>query len=447
MSPYHVLLVDDDPAVLRGISRGLERSGHRVLSTESGLGAIRIFEDHRPEVVILDLFLPDTHGLQVLERLRANGASVILLTGHGDVDTAVQAMQMGAETFLTKPVELEHLAALVERAGEKTRLRRENERLRLGGPQAGSLEALGPSPAMRELARMVEFAAESERSTILLTGESGTGKGWLARRIHGIGPRSPGSFVEVNSATLTSESLLPVLLGGEGEGAARQDGLLFQAVGGTLFLDEVADLDPGVQPRLVKLLETRNVQRLGGTGDLTVDVRFIAATHRDLREEVSAGRFRKDLLYRLDVATLHLPPLRQRSPEDRLTLLHQLLGQLRLEIPGAPPGLDEEAVDLLLAYEWPGNIREMRNVLERALLFSRGVEAIAAEHLPLEIRGGGSWGEAREIFRPRSLEEVERQEIARALRHHEGNRTRAARDLGIARSTLIEKIRRHGLEE
>jgi two-component system, NtrC family, response regulator AtoC len=447
MSPYHVLLVDDDPAILRSLSRGLERSGHRVLATESGLGAIRIFEEHRPDVVILDLFLPDTHGLQVLERLRADGASVILLTGHGDVDTAVQAMQMGAETFLTKPVELDHLAALVERAGEKTRLRQENERLRLGGPRAGTLDALGPSPAMRELARKVELAADSERSTILLTGESGTGKGWLARRIHGMGPRSSGSFVEVNSAALTADSLLPVLLGGEGGAAGRREGLLFQAAGGTLFLDEVADLDPGVQPRLGKLLETRNVRRLGGTRDLDVDVRFIAATHRDLREEVSAGRFRQDLLYRLDVATIYLPPLRRRSPEDRLTLLHRLLGQLRSEIPGAPPGMDEEAVDLLLAYPWPGNIREMRNVLERALLFGRGVEAIAPEHLPPEIRGGGAWVEATEIFRPRSLEEVERQEIARALRHHEGNRTRAARDLGIARSTLIEKIRRHGLDD
>ncbi len=446
MSPYDVLLVDDDPAILRGLGRGLERCGHRVLATESGLGAVRIFEEHRPEVVILDLFLPDTHGLQVLERLRANGATVILLTGHGDVDTAVQAMQMGAETFLTKPVELHHLTALVERAGEKSRLRRENERLRLGGPQVGGLDSLGPSPAMRELARKVELAAEAERSIILLTGESGTGKGWLARRIHAIGPRSSGAFVEVNSAALTADSLLPLLLGEDG-GEGRREGLLTQAMGGTLFLDEVADLALDVQPRMGKLLETRSIRRPGSDRDLEVDVRFIAATHRDLRDEVSAGRFRQDLLYRLDVATLHLPPLRRRSPEDRLTLLHQLLGRLRSEIPGSPPALDQEAVELLLAYAWPGNIREMRNVLERALLFSRGVEAISPAHLPPEIRGGNGWGEATEIFRPRSLEEVERQEIARALRHHEGNRTRAARDLGIARSTLIEKIRRHGLEE
>ena len=444
-----VLLIDDDPSILRALGRYLESLGYEVLTEPLGLGGVESFERHGPDVVLLDLDLPDMNGLDVLERLRERDGCVIMLTGTGDIDTAVRSMRLGAENFLTKPVELAHLGAVVGRAAEKTRLRRENAALRARTGEATSdIDALGVSPRMVEVARQVRLVAGSDRTTVLLTGESGTGKGWVARLMHRMSDRRDRPFVEVNCAGLTATFLDSELFGHE-KGAytdakERREGLFEAAHTGLLFLDEVGDLAPELQPKLLKVLETKTFRRLGGTREITVDVRLVAATHQDLDRGVAEGTFREDLFYRLNVTPLRLPALRERTEEDRMALLHRLLAELRREIGRGPTGFSEDALGRLVAHPWPGNIREMKNVLERAVIFGGESDEVRPEHLPTELRRASrSRGAA---FSPEPLEEVERRHIHRVLLHHDGNRTRAARDLGIARATLINKIKAYGLD-
>ena len=451
-----LLLVDDDQAVLRAIGDYFERLGYEVLREATGDAGVETFKRVRPDVVILDLNLPDASGLDVLERLRRENGAVILLTGAGDIQSAVRAMQLGAENFLTKPVDMNHLAAATARVAEKVRLSRQNALLRSRDGENEGLGSLGVSAAMREMARQVELLAASERSTVLLQGESGTGKGWVARVIHHLSPRAQGPFVEVNCGGLSATFLDSELFGHE-KGAytdakERKLGLFELADRGTIFLDEIGELAPELQPKLLKVLETKKFRRLGGTRELSVDVRLVAATNRDLMTEVESGRFREDLYYRLNVMPLTMPPVRERSREDRLALLTRLLSDLKPQLPGCPAECSSDALDRLVAAPWPGNVREMRNVLERAMILARGQSAIGIEHLPADLRqkgkgkgdgAGAGGGDGR--HQAQSLSEIERQHIERTLRHHEGNRTRAALELGISRATLINKIKLYSL--
>ncbi len=441
-----LLLVDDDAAVLRAIGDYFERIGYEVWRDGTGEQAMDTFQRVRPDVVLLDLHLPDSNGLHVLERLRRDGAAVILLTGQGDIETAVKAMQLGAENFLTKPVDMTHLAAAIARVAEKTRLSRQNARLKALDHEAEGIGSLGVSPAMRELARQIELLAASERSTVLLSGESGTGKGWVARVIHNLSPRSVGPFVEVNCAGLSATFLDSELFGHE-KGAytdakERKVGLFELADHGTIFLDEIGELTTELQPKLLKVLETKRFRRLGGTRELSVDVRLIAATNRDLVREVEGGRFREDLYYRLNVMPLVLPPVRERSREDRLDLIRRIISDLKTELPGCPSECTTDVLDRLLSAAWPGNVREMRNVLERSMILGRGQAAIGFEQLPSDMRLRAT---ADRRYHAQSLSEMERQHIERTLRHHGGNRTRAALELGISRATLINKIKLYAL--
>ena len=441
-----LLLVDDDAAVLRAIGDYFERIGYEVWRDGTGEQAMDTFQRVRPDVVLLDLHLPDSNGLHVLERLRREGAAVILLTGQGDIETAVKAMQLGAENFLTKPVDMTHLAAAIARVAEKTRLSRQNARLKALDHEAEGIGSLGVSPAMRELARQIELLAASERSTVLLSGESGTGKGWVARVIHNLSPRSVGPFVEVNCAGLSATFLDSELFGHE-KGAytdakERKVGLFELADHGTIFLDEIGELTTELQPKLLKVLETKRFRRLGGTRELSVDVRLIAATNRDLVREVEGGRFREDLYYRLNVMPLVLPPVRERSREDRLDLIRRIISDLKTELPGCPSECTTDVLDRLLSAAWPGNVREMRNVLERSMILGRGQAAIGFEQLPSDMRLRAT---ADRRYQAQSLSEMERQHIERTLRHHGGNRTRAALELGISRATLINKIKLYAL--
>ena len=441
-----LLLVDDEEALLKAVGDYFERIGYEVWRESRGEQGIETFRRTRPDVVILDLHLPDANGLVVLERLRQDGAAVILLTGQGDIETAVRAMQLGAENFLTKPVDMNHLAAAAARVAEKVRLSRQNQFLRARDHEGEGLASLGVSPAIRDLARQVELLAASERSTVLLQGESGTGKGWVARVIHNLSPRAQGPFVEVNCGGLSATFLDSELFGHE-KGAytdakERKVGLFELADHGTLLLDEIGELAPELQPKLLKVLETKRFRRLGGTRELTVDVRLVAATNRDLVAEVEGGRFREDLYYRLNVMPLTIPPVRGRSREDRLALLTRLLSDLKTQIPGCPAECTSEALDRLVSAPWPGNVREMRNVLERAMILSRGQPAIGIEHLPADLRARAP---AERRHQPQSLDDIERQHIERTLRHHSGNRTRAAQELGISRATLINKIKTYSL--
>ncbi|HEV8265142.1 MAG TPA: sigma-54 dependent transcriptional regulator [Gemmatimonadales bacterium] len=446
-----LLLVDDDPAVLRAIGDYFEKIGYEVWREATGDQGIETFHRVRPDAVILDLHLPDASGLVVLERLRRDNGAVILLTGQGDIETAVRAMQLGAENFLTKPVDMTHLAAATARVVEKVRLSHQNALLRARDHEGEGLSTLGVSPAMRDFSRQVELLAASERSTVLLQGESGTGKGWVARVIHNLSPRAQGPFVEVNCGGLSATFLDSEMFGHERgaytDAKERKLGLFEVADRGTILLDEIGELAPELQPKLLKVLETKKFRRLGGTRELSVDVRLVAATNRDLVAEVESGRFREDLYYRLNVMPLTLPPVRERAREDRLALLTRILEDLKPQLAGCPAECSSEALDRLLSAPWPGNVREMRNVLERAMILSRGRPAIGVEHLPADLRqraaGGGGGGDRR--HQPQSLSDVERQHIERTLRQHGGNRTRAAQELGISRATLINKIKVYSL--
>ena len=450
-----LLLIDDDADVLRAVGDYFERIGFEVYRETSGERGLDTFARLRPDVVLLDLHLPDLGGLEVLERLRGAGAAVILLTGQGDIATAVRAMQLGAEHFLTKPVDMGHLAAATARVLEKVHLSRQYALLRERDHQGEKPESLGVSPGMQELARQIGLLAASERTTVLLTGESGTGKGWVARLVHRLSPRASAAFVEVNCGGLSATFLESELFGHE-KGAftdakERKLGLFELADGGTIFLDEIGDLAPELQPKLLRVLETKTFRRLGGTRELTVDVRLVAATNRELTSEVQAGRFRQDLFYRLSVMPLRLPAVRERSREDRLALVTRLLADLKPQLPGCPSECAADTLDRLLSAPWPGNVREMRNVIERAMLLARGAPALGPEHLPPDLRkpggagggGGGGGGERRHL--PLTPADVERQHIERALRFHGGNRTRAAQELGISRATLINKIKVYAL--
>jgi DNA-binding NtrC family response regulator len=441
-----LLLVDDDVAVLRAIGEYFERTGYEVWREASAEQAMETFHRVRPDVVLLDLHLPDASGLVVLERLRREGGSVVLLTGQGDIETAVKAMQLGAENFLTKPVDMVHLAAAIARVAEKARLSRQNARLRALDHEGKGIGSLGVSPAMQDLARQIELLAATDRSTVLLQGESGTGKGWVARIVHNLSPRASGPFVEVNcgglSATFLDSELFGYEKGAFTDAKERKVGLFELADHGTIFLDEIGELALELQPKLLHVLETKKFRRLGGTRELTVDVRLITATNRDLVSDVESGRFREDLYYRLNVMPLTIPPVRDRTREDKLDLMTRILTDLKVELIGCPSECSTDVVDRLLSAPWPGNVREMRNVLERSMILARGQRAIGIDHLPPDLRQRSATDRR---YHAQSLSEVERQHIERTLRHHGGNRTRAAAELGISRATLINKIKAYGL--
>jgi two-component system, NtrC family, response regulator AtoC len=438
-----ILIVDDEAEIRSVLGRHFERTGHDVLYAATGAEAVQLVQSERPAVVLLDLFLPDITGFEVLERTREHHPVIIMVTGHGDVPAAVHAMQNGAEAFLTKPIELAHLGAVVDRALEKAQLR-ELSRVadsRVSRMAAGML--LGSSAPMRDLTEQIETLARSERTVALLVGEHGVGKSRVARAIHALSPRASRPFHEAD-CTLRPVSLLERELFGM-EGDMPLPGLFEAADGGTLFLDEISELPGELQPALLRAMEARRVHRAGGTREIPVDVRIIAATVQDLATEVTEQRFREDLYYRLGVMPLHLPPLRARAPEDIGETVQALMSELRRGLPDAPRGVSDEAMHALTRHAWPGNVRELRNVLERALIQARGEASIRLAHLAAEVRGTGGDADAPHVSQ--TLAQVERGHIERTLRAHAANRTRAARELGISRATLIKKIREFGLGE
>src|SRR4051794_21465528 len=449
--PRSVLLVDDEPSIVRMLARFFERQEWEVYQALSGEDGVRTYEAQRPDLVVLDLNLPGLSGLNTLEVLVARGATVVMLTGAAEVSTAVEAMQLGAETFLAKPVDFAHLQSAAERAVEKVELRRANQLLSERIEERSRQGVLGTSPRMQELARQVELVAASADTSVLLLGESGTGKGFVAQMIHARSPRGRGPFVEINCAGLSATFLDSELFGHE-KGAftdAREmkRGMFEVADHGTLFLDEIGDLAPDLQPKLLKVLETRTSGRLGGTRELEVDVRLLAATNRDLQTEVRAGRFREDLFYRLSVFPLTIPPLRERSREDGLELGYASVRDLHRRHPESPDALSARVVDLLVAYAWPGNVRELRNAVERALVLARGADQVGPEHLPEHVRAPGAAKAQRHDWGVLTLEEVQRRHTERTLHLTGGNRTLAAEKLGISRATLHAKIKEYGLQD
>ena len=444
-----ILLIDDDAEVRSLLARFFDRRGWLVLQAGDARSGADAYDRDRPDLVLLDLELPDLHGLQLLEVLRQRDpdATVIMLTGHGDIATAVEAMRLGAENFLSKPVELAHVEAAAERAVEKLELRRHNRFLTERFADETELGALGRSPLMREIARQIELLAQTD-TTVLLTGETGTGKGWVARVLHSLSRRAAAPFVDINCAGLSATFLDSELFGHE-KGAftdakSQKRGLFEVADGGTLFLDEVGDLSADLQPKLLKVLEAHRFRRLGGTREINVNVRLVAATNRNLEEAVRTGDFREDLFYRLNVLTVRLPPLRARGRDEIADLASRLLLELRKREGRGPRRFSADALAPRAADPGPGNSRELRNVIERVLLLAADRDEVAVDHLPRDLRGNTNpLDAATDVELP--LQEVERRHIQRVLAHCGDNRSRAASLLGISRATLYEKLRRYGV--
>jgi DNA-binding NtrC family response regulator len=427
-----LLVIDDDETVRSTLVEFFETFGFTARGASTATEGRRLAAEHAPDVVLLDLRLPDADGIRALEALRADDPdlAVIVLTGYADVRTAVAAMQHGAADLLEKPVDLERLAAAVSRAAERTRLRQEVAVLRARGRAEATTPGMAPT-----VSDLIDLAARNPDAPILLQGETGTGKGYIARQIHDRSVRNRSPFVEINCASLSATFVESELFGHE-RGAftdARQAkrGLLEVAGEGTVFLDEIAELSPDVQPRLLKVLEERTFRRLGGTTMLRSSARVVVATHQSLVEAVADKRFRADLYYRLQVLTITLPPLRERRDE----ILPMAMAML-------PKGssFTNESEDLLADYRWPGNIRELKNAIWRAAILAEG-RPIEPAHLGL-IHTTHVATVPHRPTEPRTLAQAEREVIREALTASGGNRTHAARILGIARSTLLEKLRR-----
>jgi len=466
-----VLIVDDQPTIRKSLRHLLERKGYRTCEAESGATALQTAQAEEPEVILLDLKLPDGDGLEILERLQGvcPEAAVILLTGHASVELAVIAIKKGAEDFLEKdPSSLEVTGVRVEKALEMLKLRRENRYYRYQAHGRSPGQVPGNSPIMREIHAMVDLLAKAPQTTVLVQGESGSGKELVARAIHYRSTRADKPFLEINCAGL-SEHLLESELFGHERGAftdakALKRGLLEIADGGSLFLDEIGDMPLAIQPKFLRVLENRAFRRVGGTRDISVDVRVITASNKDLSKLVENKMFREDLYYRLKVMPLTVPPLRDRG-NDILVLadlfVQEFNGMLKKRIRGFTP----EAQQVLLAYSWPGNVRELRNVTERGMILCQGdiipVSCLPAEMQqlagavsppPLLVTAEGpaeAPAETPEVHRSPgvlgTLEEMEQRYIREVLASVSGNRSQAARVLGISRSTLQDKIRRYGL--
>jgi DNA-binding NtrC family response regulator len=443
-----ILIIDDEVAIATAFAMFFRHDGsHTVAEAYTGAEGIAAYNRLRPDLVLLDVRLPDMTGFDVLAAIREHNPVVIMVTAYGDVPMAVDALHKGAENFLTKPVDLSHLKASAERALEKAQLRRLSRWLtEKRGLERGLV--FGSSPMMRELQAQIQLLSASDRTTALVLGESGAGKGRVAELLHAQSPRAGKPFVEVNCATLRPESLDSELFGVEAgvePGAVSRPGAFEIADGGTIFLDEIGDLAPELQPKLVRVLEGKGFRRVNGREEITPNVRVVAASSIDLAAAVADGRFREDLYYRLAVMPIQLPPLRQRVREDLLELIAAVQDSLLPSLPGAPTALTDAALDAILRYGWPGNIRELRNVLERAMLMARGLPAVDVVHLPREVQHAS--GSEVSHHEPRSLDEVERAHIDRTLRAHRHNRTHTAKELGISRATLIKKIREYELSE
>ena len=455
-----LLVVDDERTLRFSIGEWARDEGYAPLEAASGREALELARERAVDAVVLDLKLADEDGLRVLRELRDNDPSlpVVMLTGHGTVEQAVRAIQLGAYDFMLKPPDLAHLGLVLERALEHARLRQEVTRLRQSG--AGRVEIVGGSDGLRQALSRLERAAKASASTVLIHGETGSGKELMARYLHEKSARGTGPFVELNCSAIP-EQLLESELYGHERGAFTdakrfKKGLFELADRGTLFLDEIGEMAPQLQAKLLRVLETRTFRRVGGGADITVDVRVVAATHRDLAKLVSEGRFREDLYFRLNVVPVQVPALRERVA-DIPPLTEHFVARFCRELGRPPARLHPAALERLQGYRWPGNVRELRNVIERVLLLEADDE-IRAEHLPPEFSGHASGGALRgtdphagAAIDPfpagavRPLAELEKMAIEHALRVCEGNKTRAASMLGIARQTLRTKLKEYAI--
>ena len=435
-----ILIVDDEKNTREGLRKALESPGYRIFLAASTPEALQIMERERVDLVLTDLRMPGEDGLELMRRARMlrPEASVILLTAYGTVQTAVRAMKEGAYDYLTKPVDLNELGMVVERALASRRSAREE-----GSGRYGIENIIGPSGVLEEIKRAVRQIAPT-KATVLIEGESGTGKELIARAIHGLSDRRSHSFVAVHCAALAEGVLESELFGhekGAFTGALKQHAGRFEMANrGTLFLDEVGEMAMGTQAKLLRVLQEQEFERVGGSETIHVDVRLIAATNANLESLIARGRFREDLYYRLNVIRLNVPPLRDRK-EDIPALINVFLAEFNAENGKRVAGLTPEAMSAMLAYDWPGNVRELQNCIEGLVVLSRG-DMISLSELPRKMREGAP--KTIETTKG-TLKAAELQVIEEALAKTKGRKTDAAKLLGISRRTLHRKIKQYGL--
>jgi len=447
-----ILVVDDDKNTRDGLQRALQRH-YAVKTAESAEAALAILGGEAPvDVMLSDLRMPGTDGLGLLRRVNAQHPQTvcILLTAYGSVETAVEAMKQGAYDFLTKPINLDHLDMLVARALKSRDLEKKVETLESQlNEKFGMENIIGDSPAMRQVFEIIQQTAPTQAS-VLIQGPSGTGKELVAQAIHRLSTRAKGPFVAVHCAALSATLLESELFGHE-RGAftgatVQRKGRFEMADGGTLFLDEISEIDPSIQVKLLRVLEERTFERVGGEETIEVDIRVIAATNRDLRAFVQQGKFREDLFFRLNVVDITLPSLAERAGDIPL-LADRFLKEYCDKNGKRIEGFTPDAVNLLSAYAWPGNVRELRNTVEKMVVLSR-TERLSARDVPANIResvkgfAGPVSGRAP-VLMTGSLAETERRKIMAVLDKNGGNRTRAADELGISRRTLHRKLREY----
>ena len=449
MSSARILAVDDERATGEALSEMLSQWGHRVETAFDGNDALKKAIEFRPDVVLSDLAMPQTDGLWLLRALKEDmpDCPVVFLTGRATIDAAVEAIKEGAYDFIEKPLDPARLKVCIDRALEKKETLREVQSLRRRLKQLGPTDFIGQSTSMLRVFELIEKVAPS-RAPVTITGESGTGKEMVARSIHKLSPRRDRPFIPVNCASIPPTLIESEIFGHE-RGAftganQRRPGVFELAHGGSLFLDEVAEIPVELQAKLLRVLEEGKLRRVGGKAQIEVDVRLISATNRDFKVEIKNARFREDLYFRLNVFQIALPPLRERR--DDIPILVQLfIEKFNAESGKRVTGMHPDALELLKDYEWPGNIRELRNAVERAVILCDG-ELIEQDHLPPDLVGKGPERQTFRVPYGLPLDLVEKEYILGSLKRNQGNKARTAEILGVSEKTLYNKLNRYASE-
>ncbi|WP_434348770.1 enhancer binding protein Nla6 [Myxococcus virescens] len=449
MGSARILAVDDERDTCEALADMLSAWGHKVEIAFDGHDALRKANEFRPDVVLSDLAMPETDGLWLLRNLKEElpDCPVVFLTGRGTIDAAVESIREGAYDFIVKPLDTARLKVCIDRALEKKETMREVQTLRRRLKQLGSSDLIAQSVGMRKVIELVEKVAPSKAS-VSISGESGTGKEVVSRAVHNLSLRRDKPFIAINCASIPATLIESELFGHE-RGAftgadQRRPGVFEMAHGGTLFLDELGEIPIELQAKLLRVLEEGKLRRLGGKVEIEVDVRVLCATNRDLKQEIKNGRFREDLYFRLNVFQIHLPPLRERR-DDVPILVQHFVDKFRGDSGKRVSGVHPEAMEVLKNYDWPGNIRELRNAVERAVILCDG-ELITREHLPPDMAGKSP---ERHTFRlpfGLSLDAVEREYILGSLQRNGNNKARTAEVLGVSEKTLYNKLNRYAAE-
>ena len=448
-----ILVVDDEHLIRWSLEQNLKKQGYEVLTAGNGEEALRLVREEQPDLMLLDIQLPGITGLEVLEKVKEidEDIIVIMVTAHGGLETAVNAMRLGAYDYINKPFNLDEMAIIIKKALETSDLRREVARLRSEHKKSGPPKIIGVNKHIKNILAMMEKVAKSEATTVLIQGESGTGKELVAKWIHYASNRAERPFVAINCAAVPATLLESELFGHE-KGAFTdakntKKGLFELADGGTVFLDEIGDMEMGMQAKLLRFLEDRTFRRIGGSKVITVDVRIISATNKDLLKAIEEKDFRNDLYYRLQVIPLFLPPLRERK-DDVLILANNFIDAYNKEFNKNVKGISSMAEKMLVEYHWPGNIRELKNVIERAIILGNE-ETLLLEHLPLEIvaKSTAACCPPTTFKLPPEgvdIEEVEKELIRQALESSDGNQSKAAKKLNLGIDAFRYRMKKFG---